>query len=58
MESMLNKWYMEKVPDKEAKRGDGRLWYLSHHGVIHAQKSKFRMLYDCTGNYRGGSLNK
>ena len=58
MESMLNKGYMEEVPDKEAKRDDGRLWYLPHHGVIHPQKNKIRVVYDCTANYRGASLNK
>ena len=48
MGSMLSKGYMERVPDEEARRDDGKLWYLPHHGVMHPQKHKLRVVYDCT----------
>ena len=58
MESMLSKGYVEEVSKGETKRDDGRLWYLSHHGVMHPQKNKLSVVYDCTANYKGVSLNK
>ena len=58
MGSMLSKGYMERVPDEEARRDDGKLWYLPHHGVMHPQKHKLRVVCDCTAQYGGVSLNK
>ena len=35
---MQSKGYMEKVPEDETNRDDGRLWYLPHHGVVHPKR--------------------
>ena len=43
--------------DKHAH--DGQLWYLPHHGVYHPQKpGKMRVVFDCSANYHGESLNR
>ena len=35
-----------------------KTWYLPHHGVNHASKTdKVRIVFDCSANYGGTSLN-
>ena len=56
MESMLRKGYAEPVEDSEGP--EGRTWYLAHHGVYHPRKQKLRIVFDCSSEYQGLSLNK
>ena len=38
---------------------NGRVWYLPHHGVYHPLKpEKIRVVFDCSSEYRGRSINK
>lgn len=57
MSDMISKGYAEKVPDEVLERNDGRKWYLPHHGVMHPQKKKLRVVFDCAATYKGVSLN-
>ena len=58
MNKLLLKGYAEKVPNEEIDRNDGKVWYIPHHGVYHPNKpEKIRVVFDCTANYQGVSLN-
>ena len=38
---------------------DGKCWYIPHHGVYHPKKpKKIRVVFDCSSQYKGESLNK
>ena len=46
--------------DCEPVSGDatpGETWYIPHHGVIHPQKQKLRVVFDCSAKFAGTSLN-
>ncbi|XP_054763530.2 uncharacterized protein LOC129270153 [Lytechinus pictus] len=58
VDSMEKKGYMEKVPEEERDRDDGRLWYLPHHGVTHPHKKKLRVVFDCSAEYGGFCVNR
>ncbi|XP_030844157.1 uncharacterized protein LOC100890944 [Strongylocentrotus purpuratus] len=53
MEALLEKGYAELAP--EIKTADSPVWYIPHHGVI--QPNKLRVVYDCSAQYKGESLN-
>ena len=56
MEEILSKGYA-----KESKPNppDGRTWYLPHRGVYHPHKpSKLRVVFDCSAELNGRSINK
>lgn len=56
---IIHKGYARKVPEKQLNREDGRVWYLPHHGIYHPKKpDKIRVVYDCSAEYQGTSLNK
>ncbi|XP_072030104.1 uncharacterized protein [Amphiura filiformis] len=57
MNDMLDKGYAEVVPEAERERSDGKVWYIPHHGVMHPQKNKLRVVFDCAASYKGRSLN-
>lgn len=57
MSDTLHKGYAEKVPEGVLERKDGRKWYLPHHGVLHPQKNKLRVVFDCGATFQGVSLN-
>ncbi|KAL0176849.1 hypothetical protein M9458_029179, partial [Cirrhinus mrigala] len=57
MEDVISKGYAEKVPEKELKRHDGRVWYIPHHGVYHPKKKKIRVVFACSASFQGESLN-
>ena len=57
MSDMISKGYAEKVPEDVLERNDGKKWYLPHHGVVHPQKKKLRVVFDCGATFKGVSLN-
>ncbi|XP_043217008.1 uncharacterized protein LOC122379127 [Amphibalanus amphitrite] len=57
MQDMLDKGYAEAVPDDERCRDDGKVWYVAHHGVYSQTKQKLRVVFDCSGEFQGCSLN-
>ena len=53
------KGYARKVPSEKLNRNDGRVWYLPHHGIYHPKKpNKIRVVFDCSAEYQGTSLNQ
>ena len=57
MDNVLQKGYAEKVPQAQAQRNDGHVWYIPHHGVYHKRKRKLRVVFDCSSTYQAKSLN-
>lgn len=57
MNNIIEKGYAEKVPDENLHRGDGKVWYIPHHGVYHQKKNKICVVFDCNASYQGFSLN-
>ena len=53
---IISEGYARKVDD-EFKDEVGRTWYLPHHGIYHPQKSKVRVVFDCSATFEGHSLN-
>ncbi|KAJ8358213.1 hypothetical protein AAFF_G00022370 [Aldrovandia affinis] len=52
MGDVINKGYAVKVPDEELSRGDGKVWFIPHHGVYHPKKHKIRVVFDCGASYQ------
>lgn len=58
IDKMIDKGYVERVPNDELMLNDGTVWYLPHHPVISvARPDKVRPVFDCAASYRGVSLN-
>ncbi|XP_071493377.1 uncharacterized protein [Diadema antillarum] len=57
METTIQSRYAEKIGEQELTGTKGKVWYLPHHGVLHPQKGKLRVVYDCSAQYHGASLN-
>ena len=56
--NVLQKGYAELVLTDELEGNPGQVWYISHHGVYHPRKpEKIRIVYDCSAEYQGESLN-
>ena len=59
MNQMIMKGYAERVPTSEETTKDGKCCYIPHHGVYHPKKpKKIRVVFDCSFQYKGESLNK
>ncbi|XP_028408116.1 uncharacterized protein LOC114530710 [Dendronephthya gigantea] len=59
MNDIIRKGYARKISEKEAQPECGKLWYLPHHGIYHPKKpDKIRVVFDCSADYFGTSLNK
>ena len=57
MDEMLQKGYAEMVPEG-VQEIQGKVWYIPHHAVRHAQKpDKVRVVFDCASTFHGVSLN-
>ncbi|XP_033120536.1 uncharacterized protein LOC117119763 [Anneissia japonica] len=54
MEGYIEKGYAEPVLSEGRP---GRTWHLPHHPVIHPQKGKLRVVFDCAAKWQGMSLN-
>ncbi|XP_056147422.1 LOW QUALITY PROTEIN: PDZ domain-containing protein 7-like [Lampris incognitus] len=57
MGGIIDKGYAMKVPSKDLSHDDGRVWYLSYHGVYHPKKQKIRVVFNCGASYQGTTLN-
>jgi hypothetical protein len=57
MSMMLEKGFMERVPDDESNKPAGKTWYISHHAVYHKEKKKIRVVFNCSMKFHGISLN-
>ena len=56
MKESLAEGYTERVPEGEDAQ-EGRIWYVPHHAVVHPRKDKIRVVYDCSAEFEGTSLN-
>ncbi len=54
METLFGAGHARKVP--EERLGE-RSWYIPHHGVYHPAKKKIRVVFDCSAEKDGVSLN-
>ena len=49
--------HAERVPEDEIERSN-YVWYLPHHGVVHARKpGKLRVVFDSSARFKGVALN-
>lgn len=46
------------VPRDQLIQEDGKVWYLPHHGVRHPKKRKIWVVFDCSAQFHGTSLNE
>ncbi|KAK6195425.1 hypothetical protein SNE40_000861 [Patella caerulea] len=59
MNSMLEKGYAEKVePYCKPEDDISKVWYIPHFAIYNPKKAKTRVVYDCSAEFRGESLNK
>ena len=58
MNELIEQNYAETVPESDLANEDGNVWYIPHHGVYNPRKpEKIRVVFDCSANYKGESLN-
>ena len=58
MEEIIKSGYAEKVNSQVSDEYDEQVWYLPHHGIYHPKKpGKIRVVFDCSAEYKGHSLN-
>lgn len=53
----IRKGYAEKVPQHHLDGEDGKLWYIPHSGVRYPKKATERVVFDCSAEFMGTSLN-
>lgn len=60
MNKLIENGYAERVSQGTQPDGDSKsAWYIPHHGVYHPKKpNKIRVVFDCSAQYEGESLNK
>mgnify|MGYP002804252194 FL=1 len=62
MEEIIASGYAEKiiqVDSEVSSNHDAQIWYLPHHGIYHPKKpGKIRVVFDCSAEYKGKSLNQ
>ena len=57
MSDVIEKGYAEKAPSTADARA-GMLFYINHHGTRHPKKNKLRVVFNCSQEISGESLNK
>ena len=55
MSNLIAREHCEKIPEEELKASEA--WYIPHHGVYHPKKQKIRIVFDCSAEFQGASLN-
>ena len=60
MNNVIQNGYAEKVPQgTQSGESSKSVWYIPHHGVYHPKKpNKIRVVFDCSAQFEGESLNK
>ena len=59
MQLIVDKGFAERVPENEDLKSNLKQWFISHHAVFNPKKpNKLRVVFDCTTEYQGISLNK
>ena len=59
MNTFIQSGYAEKVPTRNEDENTQQVWYIPHHGVYHPKKpNKIRVVFDCSAEFKGESLNK
>ena len=59
MNKVIQSGYAERVPEGKVSEGNKSVWYIPHHGVYHPKKpNKIRVVFDCSAQFEGESLNK
>ena len=56
IESVIDKNYAEVV-DETQKNFSNRTWFIPHHAIVNPKKSKLRIVFDCSAECKGLSLN-
>ena len=56
MRDMFERGFAEEVPYQETQ-DNSEVWYIPHFGVYHKIKKKLRVVFDCSAQYKGISLN-
>lgn len=57
MGDMIENGHAERAPSN-ANAKPGMTFYINHHGTRHPKKKKLRILFNCSQEYNGESLNK
>lgn len=57
MQLMIDSRFVEQIPDIDLAKKPGSYWYLNHHPVYHKQKNKIRIVFNCSLEFQGTSLN-
>lgn len=57
MTDVIQKTYVEMVPQDRLQRQDGKVWYIPHHAVYHKRKKDLRGVFDCSSTFQQTSLN-
>ena len=58
MDNIINKGYAEKVPEHALEvKEDKPIFFINHHGVYNEKKGKIRVVFNCSEQYQGVSLN-
>ena len=57
IEDLFVKDHVSRIPEEELSCDDGQVWYLPHHGVIHAHKDKCRVVLNASARFAGTYLN-
>ena len=58
IQKYIDKAYAEPVPMNAHERADGRVWYLTHHAVMHPVKRKLRVVFNPKTRFQGHALNE
>ncbi len=60
MNKLVENGYAERVPQAtQPEKNRKSVWYIPHHGVYHPKKpNKIRVVFDCSAQFEGESLNK
>ena len=45
------------MPQHQLDGETGKIWYIPHHGVRHPRKGALRVVFDCSAEFKGASLN-